>query len=383
MSEQLPNQKIAFANILRGFAALCVVVAHYFHTFWGKREAVADLIKMPIVPSELYPTPSYVSFIDFSDSFNLGAYGVALFFLISGFVIPFSLSKLNWKQFCVNRFFRIIPTYVAGFSVTLLAIWLGSLYIGQKFPYHFNEVFIHYLVGLRDILYSTNIDGIVWTLEIEVKFYILCALTITFFKENSVKVFIVPFLLGFSAFVLNTQLNRITLLNVTLSKFLAIYIFVVPYLVFMFIGVAFNYQYRGFIKVGTFFILILTLFISVGLLWIKSVYVAPFGLYWSYGFALWTFGLAFSYQNLFRKVPIFDYIADISYPLYVIHGIAGFILLRALLLAGMSATVSLLITLCSAFLIAALLHKYVEVPSHNWGQHFTRRLAGSGQHGSI
>lgn len=51
--------------------------------------------------------------------FDIGKIGGAIFFLISGFVIPISLYKKSIKQFIVGRFFRLYPAY--GASI-LLAI---------------------------------------------------------------------------------------------------------------------------------------------------------------------------------------------------------------------------------------------------------------------
>lgn len=94
-----------------------------------------------------------------------GGYGVALFFLISGFVIPFSLRKSGFLEFLVSRMFRIVPTYFFGFTITLLAIFLCSCYFGRDWPFSYREIFIHYIPGIRDLFWTRGIDGIIWTLE--------------------------------------------------------------------------------------------------------------------------------------------------------------------------------------------------------------------------
>jgi peptidoglycan/LPS O-acetylase OafA/YrhL len=57
--------------------------------------------------------PTYLLWLHTSvPQFSWGAFGVALFFLVSGFVIPFSLRA--GPSFLVARFFRIVAAaYVA------------------------------------------------------------------------------------------------------------------------------------------------------------------------------------------------------------------------------------------------------------------------------
>ena len=61
---------------------------------------------------------------------NWGPFGVALFFVISGFVIPFSFETYGRLDFIVARFFRIYPTYLTGLSFercrALLLCWVAD-----------------------------------------------------------------------------------------------------------------------------------------------------------------------------------------------------------------------------------------------------------------
>ena len=98
--------------------------------------------------------------------------GVGLFFLVSGFVIPFSFERYDRLGFLVARFFRLWPTYAIGVRLTAAAIWVGNSLAGQVFPYSGGEVLINSILGLREALLARNFDGIVWTLEIEIKFYV-------------------------------------------------------------------------------------------------------------------------------------------------------------------------------------------------------------------
>ena len=57
----------------------------------------------------------------FLDLFNAGRFGVALFFLISGFVIPFSFKEPRpLLRFALSRFFRLYPAYWLSLMLALL-----------------------------------------------------------------------------------------------------------------------------------------------------------------------------------------------------------------------------------------------------------------------
>ncbi len=64
-------------------------------------------------------------------------------------------------------------------------ICLGSWSYGSHPPFNIQEALIHAVPGIRDVIGSRNIDGIIWTLEIEVKFYVLCALSAGWLRRSS------------------------------------------------------------------------------------------------------------------------------------------------------------------------------------------------------
>ncbi|HEN3634123.1 TPA: acyltransferase family protein, partial [Yersinia enterocolitica] len=82
--------KIIFANQLRGIAAIMVVMSHYLGSFFYRQDLVSARIGSDSIPIN---KPWYADFILNIplNSFNFGPLGVSIFFLISGFVILFSL----------------------------------------------------------------------------------------------------------------------------------------------------------------------------------------------------------------------------------------------------------------------------------------------------
>lgn len=368
------RNKIDFANTLRGFAALAVLIAHYYGVFWTSRAAVEALTNAPALPLETHAFPNYISWLHFSSIFNWGAYGVALFFIISGFVIPFSLQKMTWISFSVSRIFRIMPTYFVGFSVTLFAIFLSGEYFSRNWPFSLKEVLIHSIPGIRDILWSRGIDGIVWTLEIEMKFYLICALFIVWFRQQSVKVFLAPFLLFIAAVYINRMIPVWQVSNGLAWQLAMTYMTVSQYVIYMFIGVMFHYCYRGKVEVSKAYLGVGALFALFCIHWWLGPYSANLSVAWSYAFALLTFAFAYSFPELFKSNRFFDFLADISYPLYVLHGVAGYVALRIMLDMGFKAWVSLLLVTAVCFLFSWFLHVLIEKPSQIFGKKIAAKV---------
>lgn len=99
----------------------------------------------------------------------MGSFGVGLFFLISGFVIPQTLRRGS-RDYAVRRAFRIYPVAIAG---TVLALVAERFVDGPR-----SGTFLSTITLVGD-LFHYNADllmPIFWTLTIEVAFYVLAGL---------------------------------------------------------------------------------------------------------------------------------------------------------------------------------------------------------------
>lgn len=283
---------------------------------------------------------------------------------------------MSWVSFSVNRILRILPTYIVGFSGSLLAIFISSEYFSKEWPLSVREVLIHYVPGIRDIMWSRGIDGIVWTLEIEMKFYLLCAFLIVWFRQLCLKVFFAPAALFAFALYLNQMIPIWGKTNSSAWQLAMTYMSVSQYIIYMFIGVLFHYLYRGKIEANKAYLGIGVLFAMFCIHWWAGPYSANLVLAWSYAFALLTFAFAYSFPGLFKSNRLFDFLADISYPLYVIHGVAGYVALRIMLDKGFKAWASLLIVTAACLFLSWLLHVLIEGPSQRLGKKLGVKLAG-------
>jgi peptidoglycan/LPS O-acetylase OafA/YrhL len=125
----------------------------------------------PVTAAEGYWLNDFVSRID------IGRIGVAVFFLISGFVIPFSIhtaSAAPVQGFAIRRFFRIFPAYWLSVPLAALAFfWLNGV------PFSPGEFLVN-LTLLQDVFGVPPAEGVYWTLLVELVFYALCiALLVT------------------------------------------------------------------------------------------------------------------------------------------------------------------------------------------------------------
>jgi len=123
---------------------------------------------------------------------NLGWVGVNLFFIISGYVVSHTILKSsNAKNFIIKRITRIYP-----------ALWLilPIVYLCQKYiPYSiFNErsslanllgsmtLIPPTVLNLPNLIYFDWLTGVLWSLKIEMAFYILCYILFSFFPYKKI-----------------------------------------------------------------------------------------------------------------------------------------------------------------------------------------------------
>lgn len=103
---------------------------------------------------------------------DYGKYGVHVFFVISGFVIPLSFlrgkySFINYPKFLLKRVLRLHPPYLAALLLTLVVMYLSYSVRQIEFPENATTIFksIFYLHAPAD-------NPVFWTLMIEAQYYI-------------------------------------------------------------------------------------------------------------------------------------------------------------------------------------------------------------------
>lgn len=358
--------KITFANQLRGVAVLCVIVTHYLGIYWGARELVARYTFAPVLEGA---KPAFMPY-SAPPTFNYGPFGVALFFLISGFVIPFSLQKLGSLRFLAARALRIYPTYWLATALMLGVVWLSSCYWHMPFHLDLAQLGANLLLVNAELgLPSTDLVN--WTLSIEVKFYLVAVLLWPVLRRAPVAVVLAYALAIFGLILLPSVPLGVGKLEISLdnAKVEAMY------MVFLFIGTLFHFAVKGRIAPRLFAPAVLAVFGLFFFMWPQTVIAEQ---YWkipaNYGYALGVFSICYALRARFRAVRVLDFFAAVSYPLYLVHAISGYALMHILMDLGLPYLAAAPVTLCAVLAVATVLHYAVELPTANAGKKLHRVL---------
>jgi peptidoglycan/LPS O-acetylase OafA/YrhL len=148
---QRKTSRLAWLDALRGLAALCVVVDHGNTLVLRPFQAI------------------------WSHWIDLGQYGVFVFFLVSGYIIPASLErKGSLRGFWTSRAFRLYPLYLL--AIALSAVGYETGYGLLRGAEHDPPAAIaSWLLMLQNQLTGPNVPNVTWTLSYEMTFYLLLA----------------------------------------------------------------------------------------------------------------------------------------------------------------------------------------------------------------
>ncbi|MBV6817495.1 acyltransferase [Rahnella sp. PD12R] len=349
------KNKIIFADQLRVVAFLCVVTVHWMATYFVMPQLVSDLTRSPLY-SAVDPGLYLKLFPPFLPYFNFGPFGVAIFFIISGFVIPFSCRAKSAKGFLAARLLRIYPVYILCAIITILTVLLTSRYYwGIDAHYSIKEI-VSNLTLTHTLLLTGSIDVVNWTLAIEVKFYIVCLLLRQLIIKNKYYPFIIISLITIA-------INRFNLQSAgQLPKEMV-------FISFMFIGVLFNYLYTGAISLHKFISLAVLQFylFYAGMRYSELAHQYETEVM-SAAYAMLMFSFCYVFRDSFRDNVILRYLSGISFPFYALHCVIGFSLLRILSNEGISYKYSFVISFIAITALASLVHFSVEKSSIRLGK---------------
>lgn len=332
-----PNDRPRIAEIdaLRGLAAVAVMLYHY--TWWydhgmsGHRE-----------------TPWIV--------FPYGAFGVHLFFMISGFVIIMTVERRrSVAEFAYARFSRLYPVYWAAVALCFgLNCWSGLLpeRTASMWDGLWNLSMVQEAVGVPDV------NGSFWTLYVELTFYGVVAFLMAFRQLPRLHwwlaglVCLDAVLTAADAWDWVPGLWRVSALF-PLHKFLYLFLF----------GV---WIYRSRTK------------LSSGLVPVCMLCLIDAALH-----GIWQLPIVVGLAALFAcaawgALPWLDrgtlrFLGGISYSLYLIHGPVGYSLIRVGERFDWNVNASIAAAVAVSVVIGTALTYAIERPTHEWLRTLRRR----------
>jgi len=312
------KSKVTSLALLRGIAVIAVCFCHF-----GK----------PVAAGNILPG----MFQWFSDN---GKYGVHIFFVISGFVIPFSLWRAQYSlkdyfPFLYKRLLRLHPPYLIALAITLVisaASYYSRHLINPETP----------LTILKSLVYAhAPIDNpVFWTLRVEAQYYIFIGLFFIMVREYK----ILALCVGIPIFVLLGQTQ------------------VINYLVF--------FNFATFFFIGTVGFLIYNSEVKPTLEWIMLLFLILFSFYFYEVGGAMASAITVLFILFFRKTvsPIYEHPGEISYSIYLLHFPIGTKLINLLQRFTNPSYYWVLFTVALIVVYATgwMFWKYVETPAARW-----------------
>ena len=350
------NNRLDYLDVLRGVAALAVLVQHVFGYLYHTNET-------------FQPLKPYFKFL-IADMVDWGRFGVVLFFLISGFIIPHSLKPgTTLNKFVINRTFRLYPAY----WLTLVLIIVSAPYLEQAQSTYSIAQFAANVTMVPKLFGIKEMSDVFWTLFIEVLFYGCCIGLFT------VKWLDKPICMGLVAIGLNLTTPVAIIFN-NLSMFHMPVQFVLFHLSFLFAGnllrlALIHHEKHAQTLCWIFMSLCcLTVPLATGLLFpvIEAtrtgfVMFSPQSVAFAYSLAIGLFIYAIYFKTLNNKFMVG--MGEISYSLYLLHMLCFVLVAKFISFETFSSVLTFLVA--SAFLtywVAKASFTFVEYPAIRFGK---------------
>ena len=332
------KKRLRNIDALRGICAILVVVDHIIPIRW--------------LGARIWPSRP-LFYLD------IGRIGVVAFFLISGYVIPFSIPKggQRVKTFWIARFFRLWPAYWVAILLTLL---IGS----SEIPLQVTNVALNFTM-LQKFFGVQDMVGVFWTLQIELIFYLLITIMVAVNIAGTEKYY----RLGFHAMVgcsLAMSALRAWLhirLPVALPMALTL-MFLAGYIRACRLAA----KERPRIMIGTY---VLSLVPICLLGYSNNLSGADDPYRWMLAYVVGVF-LFLLFESLSDAPSAAVFMGTISYSVYLLH--PAVIKASKSLLGGTNTMTRSAFVLVITTTVALAVYRLVEIPSQRWGKTFIKKL---------
>jgi peptidoglycan/LPS O-acetylase OafA/YrhL len=319
------GSRIEILDFLRGMASLSVALFHFCNI---------------LSPGTLLSISQY------------GKFGVQVFFVISGFVIPYSLFRGQYNiryypTFILKRLIRLDPPYLVTIGIILVLGWLSLLLpYAKNGEFHVTPVQVLLHLGYLNTFFGYEwLNDVFWTLAIEFQYYLLMGL-------------VFPVIFSRNPAIRLASLAALGLMSLVVTSG----VFVFAYIFLFLMGIVTCQQRVGLIGKKQYALLL-------GLLLVFTFFAN--GVPTLVAGSLAVFSMLFlSFRN-----AIFTFLGNISYSLYLLHSPIG----RRALNIGIrlahpeteAAKLAVIVMATAVSLLAAyILYRLVEKPAQEWSAAF-------------
>jgi peptidoglycan/LPS O-acetylase OafA/YrhL len=343
MTPAMPRRRYANLDALRAIAALAVMVEHM----------LGDLLRQ--APSATGPVSALAQSV--VQNLSLGRFGVVLFFLISGFVVPFSIGgEQPLRHFAVSRLFRLYPAYWLALAALSTAAWFLGDMLGTA-------AVLANLTMAPPLFGQPWLSPIHWTLFVELLFYLFVALLFAAGRLRHVGTLLGLGLALIVATVLPAQLNLHGIVKLPIQ-------YLGMHLSFLFLGLLLRLWLVERVRGACLAALALALVQFAALLLVAQSSLARGDNFVMDGLTpvLSAYALAFAafLAALRLERPrslLLARIGLISYSMYLFHGTVNALVYRVLPLTGQLADIAtMLVCVGATLLLSWLVYRTVERP---------------------
>ena len=316
------KQRYFELDAIRGIAALMVVLYHYTDRYGEIYEYAID----PVF------------------RFNLGQHGVQLFFMVSGFVIFLTLDKtVHVADFIVSRLSRLYPAYWFSVALTFTVVHFFSL-PGRAVDL---QSAIINLTMLQKWFGVSNVDGVYWTLAVELSFYLI--MVVLFLTKQIQRIELISFM-WLCGIIFSQYLERHQSVHIP-GRIELILLLKYGHL---FIAGMMYYKIMHSKQVSRYFILFLALFTEYYLHGYLVIVIAMY-------FAIF-FLFVHGYLAILAVKPLI-FLGTISYSLYLIHQNIGYVIIQKLEAHNLANSISIIfVPIVVSIMIASLMQIFIERP---------------------
>jgi len=363
------KHQFAYLDILSLLAVMLVMFGHYVLVGGGATE-IPGIINidtaLPLIDQTKWQMWKFEIFLIETFSTQTAILGVTLFFIITGYLMSMMLDRYTRLGFLVNRFFRIFPVLIV--AMIVIGLFVGVTQgISFGLPSYVTSWTLTYLVfGMVPIV------GVLWTLVIEVLFYICAAIV---GKFSIYKLFLLQTILLVIIFlsVKKTDVYYLMLAGIQ-SK----------YLLLICIGSAIYLAERETIWHHKFTLVFGSSVLAYLGFQIYKIGYEDTSTYNNLGTHLLALGLFLFFYcmekfNLLHKLPkMFYWLSGLVYPIYLLHatiGLGTMALIRSITTEPYTMLVAAILV---SIFISWLLNKYIEEPGISIGRMVVRRLDARG-----